>query len=111
MEQARTAIATEEAGFILVPAVARDEIGQLTFYLEQGLRSLRDIAEHLRGSSGNRTTLRGTLYGARCSFANARTPSSEQALSWPAFATRHATTRSPHVSSGMPTTATSAMLG
>ena len=53
MEQARTAIATEEAGFILVPAVARDEIGQLTFYLEQGLRSLRDIAEHLRGSSGN----------------------------------------------------------
>ena len=53
MEQARTAIATEEAGFILVPAVARDEIGQLTFYLEQGLRSLRDIAEHVRGSSGN----------------------------------------------------------
>jgi len=54
MEERQTAPATEEAGaFILVPAVARDEIGQLTFYLEQGLRSLRDIAEHLRGSSGN----------------------------------------------------------
>jgi chemotaxis regulatin CheY-phosphate phosphatase CheZ len=52
MEEAR--IAAEEAGgtFILVPARARDEIGQLTFYLEQGLRSLRDIADHLRGSSG-----------------------------------------------------------
>src|SRR5512134_1128592 len=46
-------IPPEEPGaFILVPARARDEIGQLAFYLEQGLRSLRDIAEHLRGSSG-----------------------------------------------------------
>ena len=52
MEERKTATATEEGTFILVPAVARDEIGQLTFYLEQGLRSLRDIAEHLRGSSG-----------------------------------------------------------
>ena len=52
MEERQTATVTEEGGFILVPAVARDEIGQLTFYLEQGLRSLRDIAEHLRGSSG-----------------------------------------------------------
>lgn len=51
MEQSPTA--PEEPGtFILVPARARDEIGQLAFYLEQGLRSLRDIAEHLRGSSG-----------------------------------------------------------
>jgi chemotaxis regulatin CheY-phosphate phosphatase CheZ len=52
MEERETAAATEEGTFILVPAIARDEIGQLTFYLEQGLRSLRDIAEHLRGSSG-----------------------------------------------------------
>ena len=37
--------------FITVPIEARDEIGQLTFYLEQGLRNLRDITEHLRGSS------------------------------------------------------------
>jgi len=37
--------------YITVPAEARDEIGQLTFYLEQGLRNLRDITEHLRGSS------------------------------------------------------------
>lgn len=51
MEQGQ--ICAEEAGkLIMVPARARDEIGQLTFYLEQGLNSLRDIAEHLRGSSG-----------------------------------------------------------
>ena len=35
-----------------MPARARDEIGQLTYYLEQGLRNIRDITEHLRGSSG-----------------------------------------------------------
>ena len=51
MEQRETA-PQEPGTFILVPASARDEIGQLAFYLEQGLRSLRDIAEHLRGSSG-----------------------------------------------------------
>jgi chemotaxis regulatin CheY-phosphate phosphatase CheZ len=37
--------------FITVPVEARDEIGQLTYYLEQGLRNLRDITEHLQGSS------------------------------------------------------------
>ncbi len=41
---------TEER-FIAVPARARDEIGELTDYLEQGLRNIRDITEHLRGSS------------------------------------------------------------
>jgi chemotaxis regulatin CheY-phosphate phosphatase CheZ len=40
-----------EARLITVPARAREEIGELAFYLEQGLRSLRDITEHLRGSS------------------------------------------------------------
>ena len=38
--------------YIAVPARARDEIGELTYYLEQGLRSLRDITDHLRGTSG-----------------------------------------------------------
>ena len=51
MEQPQNG-APDAGTFILVPARARDEIGQLAFYLEQGLRSLRDIAEHLRGSSG-----------------------------------------------------------
>jgi chemotaxis regulatin CheY-phosphate phosphatase CheZ len=40
-----------EARFITVPARARDEIGKLTDYLEEGLRNIRDITEHLRGSS------------------------------------------------------------
>ena len=51
MEERQNAV-EEPGAFILVPAAARDEIGQLAFYLEQGLKSLRDIAEHLRGSSG-----------------------------------------------------------
>ena len=38
--------------FIRVPARTRDEIGELAVYLEQGLRSLRQVTEHLRGSSG-----------------------------------------------------------
>ena len=38
--------------FITVPARARDEIGQLACYLEQGLRNICDITEHLRCSSG-----------------------------------------------------------
>jgi chemotaxis regulatin CheY-phosphate phosphatase CheZ len=42
----------KEERFITVPARAREEIGELTYYLEQGLQSLRDITEHLRGSSG-----------------------------------------------------------
>jgi chemotaxis regulatin CheY-phosphate phosphatase CheZ len=41
----------EPKRFITVPVEARDEIGQLTYYLEQGLRNLRDITEHLQGSS------------------------------------------------------------
>ena len=41
----------EAKRFITVPVEARDEIGQLTYYLEQGLRNLRDITEHLQGSS------------------------------------------------------------
>jgi chemotaxis regulatin CheY-phosphate phosphatase CheZ len=39
-------------GFIRVPARTRAEIGELALYLEQGLRSLRQVTEHLRGSSG-----------------------------------------------------------
>ena len=39
-------------GFIRVPARTREEIGELANYLEQGLRSLRQVTEHLRGSSG-----------------------------------------------------------
>lgn len=39
--------------FITVPARAREELGQLTHYLEQGLRNIRDITEHLRGSGGS----------------------------------------------------------
>jgi chemotaxis regulatin CheY-phosphate phosphatase CheZ len=42
----------KEERFITVPARAREEIGELTYYLGQGLQSLRDITEHLRGSSG-----------------------------------------------------------
>ena len=44
--------------FIRVPARAREELGELTLYLEQGLRSLRQVTEHLRGSSG---TMPGVL--------------------------------------------------
>jgi chemotaxis regulatin CheY-phosphate phosphatase CheZ len=39
---------TEER-FITVPARAREEIGALTDYLEQGLSTLRDIREHAAG--------------------------------------------------------------
>jgi chemotaxis regulatin CheY-phosphate phosphatase CheZ len=42
----------KEDQFITVPARARDEIGQLAHYLEQGLRNIHDITDHLRGSSG-----------------------------------------------------------
>jgi chemotaxis regulatin CheY-phosphate phosphatase CheZ len=38
--------------FITVPARARDEIGQLTFYLEQSLNNLRNVREHVREGSG-----------------------------------------------------------
>jgi chemotaxis regulatin CheY-phosphate phosphatase CheZ len=48
----------EQDRFITVPARAREEIGQLTHYLEQGLRNLRDITEHLHGSS---VTMPGVL--------------------------------------------------
>jgi chemotaxis regulatin CheY-phosphate phosphatase CheZ len=40
-----------EGAFIRVPAATREEIGELASYLEQGLRSLRQVTEHLRGSS------------------------------------------------------------
>ena len=43
---------TTSERFITVPVQARNEIGELTYYLEQGLRNIRDIAEHLHGSSG-----------------------------------------------------------
>jgi chemotaxis regulatin CheY-phosphate phosphatase CheZ len=42
---------TEER-LITVPARAREEIGELTYYLEQGLQNLREITENLRGGSG-----------------------------------------------------------
>jgi chemotaxis regulatin CheY-phosphate phosphatase CheZ len=38
--------------FITVPARARDEIGKLTYYLEQSLRNLHDVQEHVREGSG-----------------------------------------------------------
>jgi chemotaxis regulatin CheY-phosphate phosphatase CheZ len=38
--------------FITIPARAREEIGELAYCLEQGVANLRDITEHLRGSSG-----------------------------------------------------------
>jgi chemotaxis regulatin CheY-phosphate phosphatase CheZ len=44
--------------FIRVPARARQELGELTVYLEEGLRSLRQVTEHLRGTSG---TMPGVL--------------------------------------------------
>src|SRR5919201_7132170 len=37
---------------VAVSARACDEIGELAYYLEQSLRNLRDIREHVRGSSG-----------------------------------------------------------
>ena len=37
--------------FIQVPARTREEIDGLTSYLEQGIRSLRHITEHLRGNA------------------------------------------------------------
>jgi chemotaxis regulatin CheY-phosphate phosphatase CheZ len=36
---------------IAVPAQTREEIGELGFYLEQTVRSLREVNTHLRGSS------------------------------------------------------------
>jgi chemotaxis regulatin CheY-phosphate phosphatase CheZ len=48
--------------FITVPVRARSEIGELTYYLEQGLRNIGDITEHLRGSSG---TMPGVLEDLR----------------------------------------------
>lgn len=38
-------------GFIAIPARARQEIGELTFYLEQAMRNLREVNEQLKGSS------------------------------------------------------------
>jgi chemotaxis regulatin CheY-phosphate phosphatase CheZ len=37
--------------FITVPARARDEIGELAFYLEQMLRNLREVNDHIHGTS------------------------------------------------------------
>lgn len=48
--------------FIAVPVRARDEIGELTYFLEQGLRNIHDITEHLRGSSD---TMPGVLEDLR----------------------------------------------
>jgi chemotaxis regulatin CheY-phosphate phosphatase CheZ len=45
--------------FITVPARTRDEIGELTYYLEQTLHSLREVNDHLRGSS---RTMPGILH-------------------------------------------------
>ncbi len=40
-----------EESFITVPASARKEIGELTFYLEQALRNLREVNDAVIGSS------------------------------------------------------------
>jgi chemotaxis regulatin CheY-phosphate phosphatase CheZ len=42
---------SEEERLIAVPARTRVEIGELGFYLEQTVRSLREVNTHLRGSS------------------------------------------------------------
>jgi chemotaxis regulatin CheY-phosphate phosphatase CheZ len=51
-ERSRNGVTPGE-GFVAVPTRACDEIGALAYYLEQSLHSLRDITEHLRGSSGH----------------------------------------------------------
>jgi chemotaxis regulatin CheY-phosphate phosphatase CheZ len=48
--------------FITVPARARDEIGELAYYLERTLRNLREVNDHLRGSS---QTMPGVLHELR----------------------------------------------
>lgn len=48
--------------FIRVPARTRDEIGELTYYLEKTLRNLREVNDHLRGSS---RTMPGVLHELR----------------------------------------------
>lgn len=47
---------------IAVPARARQEIGELTFYLEQALRNLREVREQIHGSS---RTMPGVLHALR----------------------------------------------
>ncbi len=55
-------MATSDERFITVPARAREEIGELAFYLEQTLRNLREVNEHVRGSS---ETMPGVLHELR----------------------------------------------
>jgi chemotaxis regulatin CheY-phosphate phosphatase CheZ len=49
-------------GLITIPARAREEIGELAFYLEQTLRHLREVHDHVRGTS---TTMPGVLHELR----------------------------------------------
>jgi chemotaxis regulatin CheY-phosphate phosphatase CheZ len=47
---------------ITIPARAREEIGELAYYLEQTLRNLREVHDHVRGTS---TTMPGVLHELR----------------------------------------------
>lgn len=49
-------------GFITIPARARDEIGELAFYIERMLQNLREVNDHVRGSS---RTMPGVLHDLR----------------------------------------------
>jgi chemotaxis regulatin CheY-phosphate phosphatase CheZ len=54
--------ATPYGHLITVPERAREEIGELAFYLEQALRNLHEVNEHVRGSS---STMPGVLHELR----------------------------------------------
>lgn len=56
---AATACGTPGKRLITIPAHARDEIGDLAFYLERMLQNLREVNDHLRGSS---QTMPGVLH-------------------------------------------------
>jgi chemotaxis regulatin CheY-phosphate phosphatase CheZ len=51
-----------DADAVALPARARVEIGELTFYLEQALRNLREVNEHVEDSS---RTMPGVLHELR----------------------------------------------
>jgi hypothetical protein len=70
---------------------------------------LTTLPSALRGRASTTITSRGTLYATIRSFAHARSGSAAHAAAPPGAGTTTAMTRSPHVSSGTPTTATSAM--
>lgn len=52
----------ERSAFVTIPVQARDEIGELAFYIAQVLQNLREVNEHVRGSS---ETMPGVLHELR----------------------------------------------